>query len=465
MGAPIASAPLHCTLSPMDEDQGTLFDSTADETSSAAPDARTARAPLAARMRPRSLAEVAGQRHILEPGSLLPRLIASNRFGSLIFYGPPGCGKTSLAEAIARETSSRFVRVNAVMSNVAEMRGILATARMRAEPTIVFIDELHRFNKSQQDLLLPDVEAGVIRLIGATTHNPGFYVNPPLLSRSHLFRLDPLPTDEIVRVLRAALEDSERGLGVHGSRATDEILGSLAALCDGDLRRALNALEVLVMSLPRNSEVTTQELEIFARERRIRYDADEDEHYDTISAFIKSMRGGDPDAAMYWLAKMLAGGEDPRFIARRLVILASEDIGLADSRALTVAVAAHHACDFVGLPECELNLAHATLFLATSPKSNSATMALGAAKEAIASGVVQQVPVHLRDKGGQASKRMGHGEGYEYSHGFSEGISGQEYLEKPLKLYTPGTAGAEAAIAERLERWRALKAERRKGQA
>jgi putative ATPase len=218
------------------------------------------------------------------------------------------------------------------------------------------------------------------------------------------------------------------------------------------------------MSLPRNSEVTAQELEIFARERRIRYDADEDEHYDTISAFIKSMRGGDPDAAMYWLAKMLAGGEDPRFIARRLVILASEDIGLADSRALTVAVAAHHACDFVGLPECELNLAHATLFLATSPKSNSATMALGAAKEAIASGSVQQVPVHLRDKGGQASKRMGHGEGYEYSHGFPEAISGQEYLEKPLKLYTPGTSGAEAAIAERLGRWRALKAERRKDQ-
>jgi putative ATPase len=348
------------------------------------------------------------------------------------------------------------------MSNVAEMRGVLATARMRSEPTIVFIDELHRFNKSQQDLLLPDVEAGVIRLIGATTHNPGFYVNPPLLSRSHLFRLDPLPVDEIVRVLRTALEDSDRGLGVHGTQADDAILTSLAALCDGDMRRALNALEVLVMSLPRNSEITAEELEIFARERRIRYDADEDEHYDTISAFIKSVRGGDPDAAMYWLAKMLVGGEDPRFIARRLVILASEDIGLADSRALPLAVAAHHACDFVGLPECELNLAHVTLFLATSPKSNSATMALGAAKDAVASGPVQAVPAALRDKGGEASKRMGHGKGYEYSHEFSEGISGQEYLEKPLKLYTPGTAGAEAAIAERLARWRALKAERRK---
>lgn len=450
-------------LGAMDPEQGTLFENSDDDTAGPDAAARNARAPLAARMRPRSLAEVAGQRHILEPDSLLPRLISSNRFGSLIFYGPPGCGKTSLAEAIAHETKSRFVRVNAVMSNVAELRGILAIARMRPEPTIVFIDELHRFNKSQQDLLLPDVEEGNIRLIGATTHNPGFYVNPPLLSRSHLFRLDPLPADEVVRVLRTALEDSDRGLGVHGTGADDTILESLAALCDGDLRRALNALEVLVMSLPRNSEITSDQLEIFARERRIRYDADEDEHYDTISAFIKSVRGGDPDAAMYWLAKMLSGGEDPRFIARRLVILASEDVGLADSRALPLAVAAHHACDFVGLPECELNLAHATLFLATSPKSNSATMALGAAKAAIASGAVQEVPVALRDKGGQASKRMGHGKGYEYSHEFPEGITGQDYLEKPLKLYTPGTAGAEAAIAERLARWRALKAEIRKG--
>jgi putative ATPase len=446
----------------MEADQGTLFDHDADDSSAAAPESRSYQAPLAARMRPRSLAQVAGQKHILEPGSLLPRLVASNRFGSLIFYGPPGCGKTSLAEAIAHETMSRFVRVNAVMSNVAELRGILASARMRSEPTIVFIDELHRFNKSQQDLLLPDVEAGVIRLIGATTHNPGFYVNPPLLSRSHLFRLDPLPTGEVVRVLRMALEDTDRGIGSHQCRASDEILGSLAALCDGDLRRALNALEVLALSLPPNSEITADQLEIFARERRIRYDADEDEHYDTISAFIKSVRGGDPDAAMYWLAKMLAGGEDPRFIARRLVILASEDVGLADSRALPLAVAAHHACDFVGLPECELNLAHATLFLVTSPKSNSATMALGAAKSAIANSPVQAVPLWLRDKGGQASKRMGHGKDYEYSHDHAEAISGQEYMEKPLRLFTPGTAGAEAAIAERLERWRTLKAEMRK---
>jgi putative ATPase len=414
--------------------------------------------PLAARMRPRTLAEMVGQEHILRPGGLLLRLVAGNRFGSLIFYGPPGSGKTSLAEVIARETKSRFVRVNAVMSNVAELRDILAVARRRPEAgTILFIDELHRFNKSQQDLLLPDVEEGNVRLIGATTHNPGFYVIPPLLSRSHLFRLDPLTPAHVVAVLKRALADTERGLGARGCTAADEVLLDLAKLCDGDLRRALNALEVLVLSLPERAPITSAELESFARERRIRYDADEDEHYDTISAFIKSCRGCDANAAMYWLAKMLAGGEDPRFIARRLVILASEDVGLADPQALSVAVAAHQAVDFIGLPEAELTLAHATLYIATAPKSNSATVALAAAKAALADQPVQPVPVQLRDKGGQASKRMGHGQGYLYSHEFPEGISGQEYLEKPLVLYSPKTAGAEAAIAGRLARWRKLK--------
>jgi putative ATPase len=422
---------------------------------------RLAAQPLAARMRPRSLAEMVGQEHILRPDGLLLRLVASNRFGSLIFYGPPGSGKTSLAEAIACETKSRFVRVNAVMSNVAELRDVLTAARRRPEAgTILFIDELHRFNKAQQDLLLPDVEEGSVRLIGATTHNPGFYVNPPLLSRSHLFRLDPLTPAQVVAVLKRALADPERGLGRHRCTAADKILIDLANLCDGDVRRALNALEVIVLTLPAAAEISAAELEIFARERRIRYDADEDEHYDTISAFIKSCRGGDPDAAMYWLAKMLAGGEDPRFIARRLVILASEDIGLADPQALPLAVAAHHAIDFIGLPEAELTLAHATLYIATAPKSNSATLALGAAKAALAGQPVQSVPVHLRDKGGQASKRMGHGEGYLYSHEFPEAISGQEFLEKPLALYAPKPAGTEAAIAERLARWKKLKTAR-----
>jgi putative ATPase len=417
--------------------------------------------PLAARMRPRRLSEVAGQEHILRAGSLLPRLVAQNRFGSLLFYGPPGCGKTSIAEAIARETGSRFVRLNAVMSNVAELREVLAAARRRPEAgTILFIDELHRFNKSQQDLLLPDVEQGSIRLIGATTHNPGFYVNPPLLSRSHLFRLDPLAPAAIAAVLARALADRERGLGESQVTATPEVLAALAALCDGDLRRALNALEVMVGGKSGPSELVAADLEVFARERRIRYDADEDEHHDTISAFIKSCRGGDPDAALYWLAKMLAGGEDPRFIARRLVILASEDVGLADPQALPLAVAAHHAVDFIGLPEAELTLAHATLYIATAPKSNSATLGLAAAKQALADAPVQAVPAHLRSPGGQANRRMGHGADYAYAHEFAEAISGQDYLEKPLRLYRPKASGAEAAVADRLARWRALRAER-----
>jgi len=421
-------------------------------------------APLAARMRPRRLSEVVGQDHLLKEGSLLPRLVAQNRFGSLIFYGPPGSGKTSIAEAIAAETKSRFVRINAVMSNVAELREILGAARRRPElGTILFIDELHRFNKSQQDLLLPDVEAGNIRLIGATTHNPGFYVNPPLLSRSHLFRLEPLPPAAIAGVLAHALADAERGLGGRGITAEPRILADLAVLCDGDLRRALNALEVIALGAPENSVIGPAELEIFARERRIRYDADEDEHYDTISAFIKSCRGSDPDAAMYWLAKMLAGGEDPRFIARRLVILASEDVGLADRGALPMAVAAHHAVDFIGLPEAELTLAHATLYIATTPKSNSATRALAEAHRLLKEKPVQPVPLHLRDKNGQASKRNGHGKGYEYSHEFPEGISGQRFLEEPATIYQPTTVGAEAAIAERLARWRQLRAAARQG--
>jgi putative ATPase len=416
-------------------------------------------APLAARMRPRRLAEVVGQDHLLKPGSLLPRLVAQNRFGSLIFYGPPGSGKTSIAEAIAGETQSRFVRINAVMSNVAELREILLVARRRPElGTIVFIDELHRFNKSQQDLLLPDVEAGNIRLIGATTHNPGFYVNPPLLSRSHLFRLEPLPPEAIAGVLAQALADPERGLGGRGITAEPKVLTDLAVLCDGDLRRALNALEVIALGAPEGSAIGPAELEVFARERRIRYDADEDEHYDTISAFIKSCRGSDPDAAMYWLAKMLAGGEDPRFIARRLVILASEDVGLADRGALPIAVAAHHAVDFIGLPEAELTLAHATLYIATVPKSNSATRALAEAHRLLKERPVQPVPLHLRDKNGQASKRNGHGKGYEYSHEYAEGISGQRFLDQPVTIYQPGRAGAEAAIADHLARWQELRA-------
>lgn len=441
------------------DDTSSLFDDEKPSTSVHATAKSLALQPLAARMRPRHLDEIVGQEHILQAGNLLPRLIASNRFGSLLFYGPPGCGKTSLAEVIARVTKSRFVRINAVMSNVAELREVLAIARRQPEAaTILFIDELHRFNKSQQDLLLPDVEEGNVRLIGATTHNPGFYVNPPLLSRSHLFRLEPLSAAAVAGVLRNALTDTERGLGTRKHTADDKVLNDLAVLCDGDLRRALNALEVLALSLPEQAAIGEKELELFARERRIRYDADEDEHYDTISAFIKSCRGSDPDAAMYWLAKMLAGGEDPRFIARRLVILASEDVGLADPQALPLTVAAHHACDFIGLPEAELTLAHATLYIATAPKSNSATLALAEAHRLLKEQPVQTIPSALRSKSGQANKRIGQGQGYLYAHDFPENITGQTHLQDLTPIYNPKTAGWEAKIADRLQRWREMRA-------
>ncbi len=446
---------------PRDDQPDFFTDANSPQASVAAPAGEGVRGtqPLAARMRPRTLAEIAGQEHLTKPDGLLARLISSNRFGSLVFYGPPGCGKTSFAEVIARVTGSRFMRVNAVMSNVGELREILGAARRRpSEPTLLFIDELHRFNKSQQDLLLPDVEEGHIRLIGATTHNPGFYVNPPLLSRSHLFRLEPLAPAAVASVLARALADAERGLGASGCTAEEAVMLDLAGLCEGDMRRALNALEVIVAGLPPGATITTAELELFARERRIRYDADEDEHYDTISAFIKSCRGSDPDAALYWLVKMLAGGEDPRFIARRLVILASEDVGLADALALPLAVAAHHACEFVGLPEAEYALAHATLHIACAPKSNSVTLGLAAAKHALNSQPVQSVPMPMRDKGGKANKLLGHGKGYLNAHDYPENIAPQSALEKSLTLFTPKTAGIEAKLAERLARWREMRA-------
>jgi len=420
------------------------------------------RQPLAARMRPRLLSEVVGQSHILSPGKLLPRLVEANTFGSLLFYGPPGCGKTSIAEAIANETESRFVRVNAVMSNVAELRQILAAARrVEKKDTVLFIDEIHRFNKSQQDLLLPDVEAGNIRLIGATTHNPGFYVNAPLLSRSHLFRLESHTVDTIASVLAQALEDEERGLGKRCHTASREVLEGLARLCDGDLRRGLNALEVVALGLEVGAEIDRDAIGVFASERQIRYDADEDEHYDTISAFIKSMRGGDPDAALYWLAKMLAGGEDPRFIGRRLIIFASEDVGLADPHALPLASATQQACEFVGLPECQINLAHCVVYMAVAPKSNSSYAALGKAKQSIAQGPVQDVPLWLRDSGGAASKRLGNSQDYQYSHQNEENVSGQDYMTEPLSFYEAKKVGAETDIAQRLERWRRLKIARK----
>lgn len=424
----------------------------------------TAKRPLAARMRPRRLGEIVGQDHIVGAGCLLPRLIESDTFGSLILYGPPGCGKTSLAEVIAAETGSRCVRVNAVLSNVAELREILRLARYRGdERTILFIDELHRFNKSQQDLLLPDVEAGTIRLIGATTHNPGFYVNPPLLSRSHLFRLEPIASSEVAALLARALVDVERGVGGQRCSADESVLRALADISGGDLRRALNALETLVLSQPVGGHLDLDAVEVFARERRIRYDRDEDAHYDHVSAMIKSIRGSDPDAALYWTFRMLEGGEDPRFLARRLVILASEDIGLANSHALTVAVAAFEACEKVGLPECEFALAHAVIYLATSPKSNAVTRAIAAVKKTLREKPEQAVPLWLRDAHTKTNRALGQGEGYLYSHDYPHAISGQAYMLEPERFYEPGQAGAEAAVAERLARIAAIKRQLQEG--
>lgn len=415
--------------------------------------------PLAVRMRPQCLREIIGQDHIVGEGCLLPRLIQADSFGSLIFYGPPGCGKTSIAEVIAAETQSKFVRINAVLSNVAELREVLRLARYEAaKRTILFIDEIHRFNKSQQDLLLPDVEAGNIRLIGATTHNPGFYVNAPLLSRSHLFRLEPVDPDAMASVLKRALLDAERGLGHQRCSADDEVFHAVADLSGGDLRRALNALETLVLSQPIGAHIDAAAVEIFASERQIRYDRNEDEHYDHASAMIKSIRGSDPDAALYWTFKMLQGGEDPRFLARRLVILASEDIGLANSHSLTVAVAAFEACEKIGLPECEYNLAHAVLYLATSPKSNSVTRAMMAVKKSLRDKPAQSVPLWLRDAHTKTNKALGHGKDYLYSHDFPHAISGQEYMIEPECFYEPGGSGAEAATAERLAKVRQIKA-------
>jgi putative ATPase len=414
--------------------------------------------PLALRMRPRSLEEMVGQKQILGEGKLLPKLIRQNSFGSLLFYGPPGCGKTSLAEVIAHETHSELIRVNAVSSNVQELREILQTARKNLDrSTLLFIDEIHRFNKAQQDLLLPDLESGSVRLLGATTHNPGFSIISPLLSRSHLFHLEALAEEEIVAVLTLALEDKTRGLGNTQCQASAEVFRQLARFCDGDLRRALNALETLVGSLPMGSTLGLQELAIFAQERQIRYDADEDEHYDTISAFIKSIRGCDPDAALYWLAKMLEGGEDPRFIARRLIISASEDVGLGDSRALSLANACFDACERVGMPECALNLAHVTVFLATAPKSNSTYVALTRARESIRQEGTQPVPLWLRDGSTAIAKQLGQSQDYRYSHDFSENISGQEFMLQPKIFYIPKEVGSESSIAERLRRWKEQK--------
>ncbi len=423
--------------------------------------------PLAARMRPRTIGEIAGQQHILAADKLLRRAIESDRFTSLIFYGPPGTGKTTLASVIARSTGSRFESLNGVESNVAEIRAKIDQARsmrdLRKQTTVLFIDEIHRFNKAQQDVLLPHIERGTLRFIGATTHNPYFYVNSPLVSRSQIFQLEGVATADLIPVLERAITDPERGLGHLKIEAAPEALRHLAEMSDGDVRRALTALELAILTThPSHDDTIRLTLEVAEesiQKKAIVYDADGDSHYDTISAFIKSIRGSDPDAALYWLAKMLTAGEDPRFIARRLVISASEDIGLADSGALRVAMDAQQAFEFIGMPEGRIPLAHATVYLATAPKSNSAYAAIGAAMKDVESGRTLAVPEHLRTgtrkKLASASGTEDEKLNYLYAHDYEGGYVPQAYLPDGRRYYTPTENGLEKRIKERLNHWRA----------
>lgn len=419
--------------------------------------------PLASRMRPRALEEFIGQEHILGPGQLLRRAIEADRIQSLIFYGPPGTGKTSLASVIAHKTRNKFERLSGVESNVSDMRRVLASAANRLEntgqPTMLFIDEIHRFNKAQQDVLLPDVEAGVVRLIGATTHNPFFFVNSPLVSRSQIFELRPLSEDALLDILRRSLVDPERGLAYLPLRVDEAALKHLAKLADGDGRKALNALEIAALTTPPEADGTIH-VDLSAAEQSIQRKAvvydDEDAHYDTISAFIKSMRGSDPDAVLYWLAKMIHAGEDPRFIARRIVIHAAEDVGLADPMALVLATAALQAAEFVGWPEARIPLAEAAVYIACAHKSNSVIAAIDAALKDVQSGRTLAVPEHLRDSSYAGAKRLGHGQGYQYAHDFPEHFVVQDYLGASRRYYEPTTQGTEKKIKERLDHWRDL---------
>ncbi|MCL2005965.1 MAG: replication-associated recombination protein A [Planctomycetaceae bacterium] len=426
---------------------------------------RRAAEPLAARMRPQSLDEFVGQELFLGNGKLLRRLLAADRLGSVIFHGPPGTGKTTLAHILAKSSQSTFRQLSAVSDGVKQLRDILNDAERRLsaqqQKTLLFIDEIHRFNKAQQDVLLPEVENGIVTLVGATTENPYFTINNALISRSRIFQFEPLTPEHIKTLLRRAATDKERGLGNYTIHLHEDALDFLANICDGDARQAISALEIGVLSsvMPMKGSIAgpiagsiefTRELAAESVQRKaVAYDRDGDSHYDTISALIKSIRGSDPDAAIYWLAKMLVGGDDVRFLARRLVILASEDVGNADPQALPLAVAAAQACELVGLPECQLNLSQVVIYLACAPKSNSATTAIFDAKRDIQEGRLVPVPRHLRDAHYKGSEALGH-TGYQYAHDFEGGIVAQEYLGVDREYYKPTQRGFEAELANRL---------------
>jgi len=424
-----------------------------------------AEAPLAARMRPRTLDEFVGQEDIAGPGRLLSRAIKADRlFSSILLWGPPGTGKTTLASIIANRTQSAFETINAVLAGVADIRRVVADAQERrklyGQRTILLVDEIHRFNKAQQDALLPHVENGTLILIGATTENPYFEVIGPLVSRSRVFQLRPLSDEGVRTLLNRALTDKERGYGSRSVVLDDDAMAHLVHVAGGDARNALNALELAVESTPPDASgiihVTLDVAQESIQRRAILYDKDGDAHYDTISAFIKSVRGSDPDAALYWLAKMLYAGEDPRFILRRLVILAGEDIGLADPMGLVVASSALQAFEFIGMPEGVYPIVEATLYLATAPKSNSAGSYYRALKQVEEEGKVQ-VPQHLQDAT-RDGRALGHGKGYQYPHEFEGHFTPQNYLPDAIKgmsFYKPGDQGYEAQAAERLARWRA----------
>ncbi len=419
------------------------------------------RMPLAARMRPRTLAEYCGQSHILGEGKLLRRAITADNFSSIILSGPPGVGKTSLAELIANSTNAAFIRLSGVTSTVADIRREITMAKERrsnsGRRTILFVDEIHRFNRAQQDSLLPDVESGVVRLIGATTFNPSFYVVNALMSRSLSFQLEPLSQQEIKKLLNNALTD-ERGFGRLAVEIAPEALDFIAEVCEGDGRRSLNALEMAVLSTPTGEDgvihVDLTVVQESVQKKVVNYD--DDAHYDTASAFIKSMRGSDPDAAIYYLAKMLEAGEDIRFIARRMMILASEDIGNADPRAITLATSVMQAVDFVGMPEARIILAQGVTYLATAPKSNASYNAINEAISDVKNNRIQPIPFALRDPNSAGGKANEHGKDYIYVHN-TGGFAVQDYMSVPKKYYKVTGAGYEAKIKERLDYFEQLR--------